>query len=102
MKVCIIQPKYSVHYEESDACLKAEFALLDQCDSSMDVIVCPEMCDVPALAKTKEDFEASAAKYHGPMMEKAAETAKSRQTGVVPAVNEFFFNKLTQNLNFAT
>ena len=76
MKVCIIQPKYSVHYEESDACLKAEFALLDQCDSSMDVIVCPEMCDVPALANTKEDFEAAAAKYHGPMMEKAAETAK--------------------------
>ena len=76
MKVCIIQPKYSVHYEESDACLKAEFELLDQCDASMDIIVCPEMCDVPALAKTKEDFEEAAAKYHGPMMEKAAETAK--------------------------
>ena len=76
MKVCIIQPKYSVNYEESDACLKAEFQLLDQCDPSMDVIVCPEMCDVPALAKTKEDFEAAAAKYHGPMMEKAAETAR--------------------------
>lgn len=76
MKVCIVQPKYSVHYEESDACLKAEFELLDQCDPSMDVIVCPEMCDVPALAKTKEDFEAAAAKYHGPMMEKAAKTAR--------------------------
>ena len=76
MKVCIIQPKYSVHYEESDACLAAEFELLDQCDPSMDVIVCPEMCDVPALAKTKEDFEAAAKKYHGPMMEKAAQTAK--------------------------
>ncbi len=76
MKVCIVQPKYSVHYEESDACLRAEFELLDQCDPSMDVIVCPEMCDVPALAKTKEDFEAAAAKYHGPMMEKAAKTAR--------------------------
>ena len=39
MKVCILQPKYSVHYEESDAFFKAEMELLDQCDPSMDIIV---------------------------------------------------------------
>ena len=76
MKVCIIQPKYSVDYNESDSCFEEEIKLLDACDPSMDIIVCPEMCDVPALAKTKEEFEAAAAKYHGPMMQKASETAK--------------------------
>ena len=76
MKICIIQPKYSVNYADSDACFAAEVKLLEQCDDSMDIIVCPEMCDVPALAKTKEDFEASAAKYHEPMMKIASETAK--------------------------
>lgn len=85
MKVCIIQPKYSVHYEESDACFEAELKLMDQCDPSMDIIVCPEMCDVPALTKTKEEFEASAKKYHGPMMQKASEVAK--RCGAVLFIN---------------
>ena len=76
MKVCIIQPKYSVRYEDSDSCFAAELELLDRCDSSIDIIVCPEMCDIPALASTKEEFEASAAKYHGRMMKKASEVAK--------------------------
>ena len=76
MKVCIIQPKYSVQYEDSDSCFAAEMNLLDQCDPSMDIIVCPEMCDVPSLAKTKEEFEAAAASYHGLMMKKASEVAK--------------------------
>ena len=76
MKVCIIQPKYSVQYEDSDSCFAAEMNLLDQCDPSMDIIVCPEMCDVPSLAKTKEEFEDAAASYHGLMMKKASEVAK--------------------------
>lgn len=76
MKVCVLQPHYSVCYEESDACFSEEIKLLDQCDDSMDVIVCPEMCDVPALCVTKERFEASANRYHAAMMQKAIETAK--------------------------
>ena len=76
MKVCIIQPKYSIHYSDSDICFEEELKLLDRCDSSMDIIVCPEMCDVPALTGSKEDFEKSAAKYHEPIMKKASEVAK--------------------------
>jgi len=75
MKVCIIQPRYSTVYEESEARFEEQLALLEQCDDTMDVIVCPEMCDVPALTKTKEQFEASAANYHQRMMEAAQKLA---------------------------
>ena len=91
MKVCIIQPKYSVYYTESDACFDAEMKLLEQCDPSMDIIVCPEMCDVPALANTKEEFEASAKKYHEPMMQKASEVAK--RCGATLFINGCDFHK---------
>lgn len=75
MKVCVIQPKYSTVYEESEARFEEQLALLEQCDDSMDIIVCPEMCDVPALTKTKEQFEESAAKYHERMMDAAQKLA---------------------------
>jgi len=76
MKVCIIQPPYSVNYEESDRYFNIETELLDKCDSSMDLIVMPESCDIPCLAKTREQGEKSVEKYNRRMMEKAAETAK--------------------------
>ena len=57
MKVCIIQPPYSVDYEKSDEYFNYELELLDKCDDSMDIIVMPESCDEPALADTKEKID---------------------------------------------
>ena len=76
MKVRIIQPLYSADYERSDELYEKEIALLNECDDSLDMIVCPEACDVPALAKTKEQFEASVKKYSAPLLALAAETAR--------------------------
>ena len=76
MKACIVQPHYSTHYQDSDALFAWEMQMLDACDGSMDIIVFPEACDVPALAKTREEYEASVAKYQAPLLQKARETAK--------------------------
>lgn len=76
MKVCIIQPEYSVDYDRSDELFDRQLALMDQCDDSMDMIVLPESCDCPALAHTKEEAEASSSRYNARLLEKAAETAR--------------------------
>lgn len=76
MKVCIIQPSYSLDYEKSDKYFNYELELLEKCDDSMDIIVMPESCDIPCLAKTKERAEASVEKYNGKLLEKVSETAK--------------------------
>ena len=76
MKVCIIQPKYSTKFEESEQVYLEQTKILDACDESMDVIVCPEMWDIPALTKTKEQYEEAAHRYHERTMEKASEVAK--------------------------
>lgn len=100
MKVCIVQPKYSVNYEDSDACFEQELELLDAMDQSMDIIVFPEMCDVPALTKTKEQFEASAQKYHERMLKKATETAK-RCNSILFFNGCEYFEKGIRNTTFA-
>ena len=76
MKVCIIQPEYSVDYERSDELFEKQLALMDQCDDTMDMIVMPESCDCPCLAKLKEQSEASSSRYNARLLEKAAETAR--------------------------
>ena len=76
MKVCIIQPSYSVDYEKSDEYFKNEIEFLEKCDDSMDIIVMPEMCDIPCLAKTKELSDASVKKYNDELLQKASATAK--------------------------
>ena len=76
MKVCVVQPHYSVDYSDSESLFLWELEALDQCDDSMDLIVLPESCDVPALAHSREDFQASADRYTPPLLKKAAETAK--------------------------
>lgn len=76
MKVCIAQPEYSTDYDRSDEFFEKELALFDACDDSMDIIVFPEYCDIPCLAKTREQLEASIAKYNPPLLKKASETAK--------------------------
>ena len=76
MKVCIIQPQYSTEYEKSDYYFEEQLKLLEKCDESMDIIVMPESCDVPCLAKTKSESEASSAKYTKKLLSAASDTAK--------------------------
>ena len=76
MKVCIIQPSYSVDYEKTDEYFRNEIDFLEKCDDSMDIIVMPESCDIPCLAKTKEQSDVSVKKYNGELLQKASETAK--------------------------
>ena len=76
MKVCVVQPAYSTDYAQSDRYFEDQLRLLAQCDESMDLIVMPESCDVPCLAKTKEQSEASSQKYFPKLLEAATETAK--------------------------
>ncbi len=76
MKVCIIQPAYSTDYTKSDAYFAEEMALLERCDDSMDLIVLPEACDIPCLAGSKSDADASSQKYNKTFFEAAVQTAK--------------------------
>lgn len=76
MKVCVIQPHYSTDFADVDTCFAEQRALFAQCDDTMDIIVCPEACDVPALASTQAQFLESISRYHDTMMHLAAETAR--------------------------
>ena len=42
----------------------------------MDLIVLPESCDIPCLAKCKKDADAASAKYTGRLLDVVSETAK--------------------------
>lgn len=76
MKICIAQPEYSADYSRSDELFEKQLELFAQCDDSMDIIVFPESCDIPCLAKTKEDAETSVEKYNKRLLETASATAK--------------------------
>jgi len=76
MKVCIIQPKYTTDYNKADEYFKQYLDFLDKCDDSMDIIVMPESCDMPALAATKEEAEALTRKFLPQLTEKWSKTAK--------------------------
>ena len=76
MKVCLIQPPYSTDYSKSDEYFNLECELLEKCDETMDIIVLPEMTDMPCLCKTKEERLISIKKYNEIIIEKAGQTAK--------------------------
>ncbi|MBP3360259.1 MAG: hypothetical protein J6N52_05360 [Clostridia bacterium] len=76
MKVCIIQPKYSMDYSKSEEHFLKELEYLKNCDESMDIIVMPESCDIPCFAETKAEAEASVEKFNERLLKEAAETAK--------------------------
>ena len=48
MKVCVIQPHYSMNPDDLDSCYQGLLSLLDQCDESLDLIVLPEYSDALA------------------------------------------------------
>lgn len=76
MKVCVVQPKYSANSSDAEKLFRWEMDAFDQCDSSLDLIVFPEACDVPALMDTKEKFYNTYPKYNSLLLEKAKTTAK--------------------------
>ena len=95
MKARIIQPLWSTDYSRSDELFAWELMQLDKCDPSLDIIVLPESADVPAQAKTREDFIVSTEKYHPILLSKAIETAK-RCNAVV------FFNSSSEGYKNTT
>lgn len=76
MKVCIVQPPYSVKYEDREDMFQWELDALDRCDATMDIIVMPEAGDVPSLASTREEFIESYRKYNRLYLNKICETAR--------------------------
>ena len=76
MKVCVIQPPYSIDHSLSDACFDKQLELMAACDESMDLIVLPESCDIPCLASTAQQRAQSVEKYNARLLEAAAATAK--------------------------
>ena len=76
MKVCIIQPLYSADWNDSEKLFNWELNILDKCDESMDLIVMPEACDIPAYAKTIDQYHESYNRYNAKILAKASETAK--------------------------
>ncbi len=76
MKICVVQPGYSLDFSRSDEFFRWEMDMFDKCDESMDMIVFPEYSNVPCLAATKAEMMESYNKYNVPLMTKAAETAK--------------------------
>lgn len=88
MKVCIFQPAYSTDHADSARLFQWQMEQLDKCDPSMDLIVLPEAADVPALAKTQEQFMESHTRFTKPLLEKASETAK--RCGAVLFVSGYY------------
>lgn len=76
MKATIIQPPYSRDVSFSDEYFEYKLRMLDECDSSSDIIVLPEYSDVPCATSTKEETVYYHDKYMPALMEKCIETAK--------------------------
>ena len=76
MKVCVVQPPYSMRGEDLDICEEKLFSLLDECDESMDLIVLPEYSDNLANMPDQAGFLLAVEKYNRVLLEKARATAK--------------------------
>ncbi|MBQ3550361.1 MAG: hypothetical protein IJA41_05215 [Clostridia bacterium] len=77
MKVCIIQPEYSVDFSRAEELFyKGYIDMLDKCDDTMDIIVMPESCDMPALCKTVEQKNECVDRFNKIFVDKICETAK--------------------------
>lgn len=101
MKICLIQPKYSTVYENSDRHFEEQLRLIDRCDESMDIIVLPESCDIPCLADSREEGLASSAKYLHRLLEKAAQTAKRCNAMVFLNARSFEESPAGRNTTYA-
>ncbi len=75
MKACIIQPEYSVDYSRVDELFEKELELLARCDSTTDIIVMPELADVPTLAPTRELSSEATERYRDRLLTACRDTA---------------------------
>lgn len=76
MKACIIQPPYSRDLSRSDELFDYKLKLLDECDSSLDIIVLPEYSDVPCATSTRDETLYYHDKYIGALLDACVNTAK--------------------------
>lgn len=76
MKVAVIQQDYSLDFGDSDRLFQESMESFDNCDSSLDIIVFPECCDIPAYPGGLEQFLTACGKYTGLILAKASETAR--------------------------
>lgn len=76
MKVCVIQTEYSLDESRADELFGKIIAQLDECDESLDLIVCPEYSDCPTAVADKAGFENYIGKYNAAIMNKAQDTAR--------------------------
>lgn len=75
MKVCVIQPKYSFFECDLEDCYRGLCQLLDECDTSLDLIVLPEYSDALADVKGKDGYYRAVRTYAPILLEKARATA---------------------------
>ena len=76
MKTCIIQPPYSNDVAYCDEYFEYKLKMLDECDSSVDIIVLPEYSDVPCATSTLEETLYYHDKYITILLDKCIATAK--------------------------
>lgn len=101
MKVCIIQPAYSLDFSSSDKYLEEEIKLIDKCDDSMDIIVLPESCNMPCYATTRKEVELSDSKYNELLLKKAAQTARRCNAIVFINAHSYDESEWGRNTTFA-
>ena len=85
MKVCLIQPEYSMDYSDNGKCFDSILSLMEKCDDSMDIIVLPEYCDVPSAAPDGNKFHESVLCLNKKIREACSALAK--RTGAVVFAN---------------
>ena len=86
MKVCVVQPAYSLNFAESDALFAWELNELDKCDATMDIIVLPEYSNAGGLSDKESEMRAiPRAKA---MLEESSAIAKEKNAYLVINVLE--------------
>ena len=76
MKVCVIQPYYSMNEQDTALCYEKMVALLESCDDSLDLIVLPEYCDIPSAQTCKREFHEKIERYNADILARARAAAK--------------------------
>lgn len=76
MKVCVIQPPYSMDPRDTERLFGWYLNALDACDASMDIIVLPEYSNCPCSAETRQELFACISRTTPVLRRKACDTAK--------------------------
>ncbi len=76
MKVCVIQPPYSMDCALADEYFEVKLNYLKECTPSADLIVLPEYSDVPCRTGTREETLHYSEKYLNILLDECSKTAK--------------------------